>query len=135
MKSKSRRQNLIAEINITPFTDVILVLLIIFMITTPLIIQSSIKVNLPQAQSATPAKSQGQANIIITNEGAVYLDGDLVTRKELKSRIFAKHRSNPDMGVIVSSDKLVRFKEIVGVLDILNDAGVNSLNISTTNER
>ncbi len=75
-----------AEINITPFTDVILVLLVIFIITTPLISQTNIKVDLPKAKSAKPLEgaSQIQTEITITREGPVYLDGKLVTRRELK---------------------------------------------------
>lgn len=135
MNLHSRKQRLIAEINITPFTDVILVLLIIFMITTPLILQSSLKVNLPQAASASAVKEMRLLNIIITNEGAVYLDGALVTRRELRERINSRHRDDPNLAVIVSSDRLVRFKDIVEVLDILNAAGIRNLNIAATKEK
>lgn len=135
MNLRKPKQRLIAEINITPFTDVILVLLIIFMITTPLILQSSLKVNLPQAASAAPVNDMSQANIVITNEGVVYLDGVVVTRKELKERVSLKHRNNPALGVIVSSDRLVRFKDIVGVLDILNTTGIRNLNIAATTDK
>jgi len=135
MNLRTHKQRLIAEINITPFTDVILVLLIIFMITTPLILQSSLKVNLPQAASAGPVKEMSPVNIIITNEGAIYLDGAMVTRKELKERIAARHKDNPAMAVVVSSDRLVRFKDIVDILDILNTSGIRNLNIAATTER
>ncbi|MCX5701118.1 MAG: biopolymer transporter ExbD [Candidatus Omnitrophica bacterium] len=134
MKGRTRK-HLIAEINITPFTDVILVLLIVFMITTPLIIQSSIKVNLPVAASATPTKTERPVNIVITNEGAIYLDDDLITRKELKNRVLARYQENPNVGVVISSDRLVRFKDIVDVLDILNMVGIKNLNIAATTEK
>ncbi|MDD5567888.1 MAG: biopolymer transporter ExbD [Candidatus Omnitrophica bacterium] len=135
MNLRKPKQKLIAEINIAPFTDVILVLLIIFMITTPLILQTSLKVNLPQAASAAPVNETGPINIVITNEGVVYLDGVLVTRKELRERVSLRHKSDPSLGVIVSSDRLVRFKDIVGVLDILNTVGIRNLNIAATTER
>jgi len=134
MNLRKHKQRLIAEINITPFTDVILVLLIIFMITTPLILQSSLKVNLPQASSAGATKETGPVNIIITNEGALYLDGAMCTRKELKERIAARHKEDPSMGVVLSSDRLVRFKDIVGILDILNASGIRNLNIAVTTQ-
>ena len=134
MNLRAHKQRLIAEINITPFTDVILVLLIIFMITTPLILQSSLKVNLPQAASAGPTKETGPINIIVTNEGALYLDGSMVTRKELKERVIARHKEDPSLGVVLSSDRLVRFKDIVGVLDILNASGIRNLNIAATTQ-
>ncbi|MFA6350499.1 MAG: biopolymer transporter ExbD [Candidatus Omnitrophota bacterium] len=134
MNLRKPKQRLIAEINIAPFTDVILVLLIIFMITTPLILQTSLKVNLPQAASAAAVSEVNPVNIIITNEGAVYLDGAVVTRKELREKIGLRRRNNPSLGVIVSSDRLVRFKDIVGVLDILNMVGIRNLNIAATTQ-
>ena len=69
MKASSRKQRLIAEINITPFTDVILVLLIIFMITTPLIIQSSIKVS--GAAIANPAPKNLRRGFAPTSIGSL----------------------------------------------------------------
>ena len=135
MKRGSRQQRLVAEINITPFTDVILVLLVIFMITTPLISQLSLKVRLPEAKSGKPVEAASrneQAQITITNEGTVYLDEKLVTRKELKERMSVLHQNNPGIGVILRSDRMVQFKNIVGVLDILTELGIKNLNIAAT---
>ena len=136
MNIKSRKQKLVAEINITPFTDVILVLLVIFMITTPLITQSMIKVKLPQAKSGVPVEvaRQIQAGITITNEGLIYLEEKLVTRKELREKIALIHEDNPGLSVILRSDRLVQFKNIVGVLDILSELGIKNLNIAATAE-
>lgn len=135
MKRRPRKSNLIAEINITPFTDVILVLLIIFMITTPLILQSSIKVSLPAAESATPINNSNQVDIIINNEGVIYLGKEALTRKELKTKISAMLKDNSEIGVILYSDKLVRFRDIVGILDLLNELGVKNLNIAAINQQ
>jgi len=136
MNRKSRKQKLVAEINITPFTDVIFVLLIIFMITTPLISQSNIKVQLPGAKSGTSIEPgrKIQADITITNEGLTYLDEKLVTRKEFKERIGMLYRDNPNLGVILYSDRSVKFKDIVGVLDVLTGLGIKNLNIAAISE-
>lgn len=137
MRGKSVKQKLVAEINITPFTDVILVLLVIFMITTPLISQTNIKVNLPKAKSGESvegARQKTQADITITREGLVYLDGELVTKNELKKQASIMYNNNPDLNVIVHSDKLVRFQTIVDVLDPLSELGITKLNIATTTE-
>ena len=135
MNYKSRRQKLVAEINITPFTDVILVLLIIFMITTPLISQSGLKVKLPEAKSATQMKGKEQAEITITNEGLTYLEEKMVTRKELKDRMGSLYLQNPNIAVVLRADKRVNFKVIVGVLDILNGLGIKNLNIAAIAEQ
>lgn len=135
MNLRTHKQRLIAEINITPFTDVILVLLIIFMVTTPLILQSSLKVNLPQAASAGPVKEMSPLDITVTNEGAVYLDGALVTRRELRERVNVRRGQDANLAVIVNADKLARFKDIVAVLDILNASGIRNLNIAAATEK
>lgn len=136
MNVKSRKQKLVAEINITPFTDVILVLLIIFMITTPLISQSNLKVQLPKAKSGAKPEStkQSQADITITNEGLVYLNEKLVTRKELREKMAILYKDNPGLGVILHSDRAVRFKDIVSVLDLLTELGIKNLNIAAITE-
>jgi TonB system transport protein ExbD (group 2) len=124
-----------AEINITPFTDVILVLLIIFMITTPLILQSNIKVSLPEAASGKPLTSTRQMNITIAEDNSVYIDNKLVTRKELRAQVRAMHKDSPNMEVILFSDKTVRFKNIVSILDDLNEIGIKNLNIAAKVEQ
>ena len=136
MKRRSIKQKLVSEINITPFTDVILVLLVIFMITTPLISQTRLKINLPDAKSGvSPDSQQSQADIVITREGPIYLENKLVTKAELKEEIASLHRENAGLNVVVHSDKSVRFQKIVDVLDILSGLGITRLNIATTKEK
>ena len=130
MKRTSRRQRLVAEINITPFTDVILVLLIIFMVTTPLIIQTSIKVNLPNAKSAKAVDTSNQLDITVSSKSMIYVEGNPITKEALKDRVSELYKNNPSLKVVLFSDKQARFKDIVAVLDIMNDLGIKSLNIA-----
>jgi len=136
MNRRNRKQTLVAEINITPFTDVILVLLVIFMITTPLISQLGLKVKLPESKTGKQieAAKQAQVTVTITNEGTLYLEDKLVTRKELKGKIDSLYRYNPNLSVILRSDKFVQFKNVVNVLDTLNELGIKNLNIAATAE-
>lgn len=134
MNRRARKQRLVAEINITPFTDVILVLLTIFIVATPLIFQASIKVKLPEAVNAKADKDTNQVYITISNEAVVYLNKDAVTTKELKHKLRSTYRQNPDLVVILRADKFVRFKEIVGVLDSLSELGIRNINLATANE-
>ncbi len=113
-----------AEINITPFTDVVLVLLIIFMIATPFIYQSSMKVQLPQASKS----EETSRDIIITinAHGDVFLDDAKVDLDTLKYKLLAATRSKPDTSVIINGDKNVKYDSVIQVMDVLNRSGVKN---------
>ena len=134
MRPSDRKQKLIADINITPFTDVILVLLIIFMITTPLILQSNIRVNLPSSTTGEPLEQTRQISVMVSNEGVIYLDNKPTSKKTLKAEISQLRQANPELEVILFSDRMVRFKDLVALLDIFNELGIKNLNIATKTE-
>src|SRR5271157_4335443 len=101
MRARNRvRAGLIAGINITPLTDVVLVLLVIFMIATPLLIRSEIKVNLPRTAAADAA---GQKSIVVTIDAAgnVYVDGGRVALDQLSPTLSATLGKRPNAPVIV----------------------------------
>jgi biopolymer transport protein TolR len=127
-----RKQRFFAEINITPFTDVILVLLIIFMVAAPVIYQSDIKIKLPKVKS-TPAPNetghQEKLIITITTEGVVYFNDKLVTQAELKSTLVTMRQKNTELNVYLRADQQTRFKDVVDILDLLTDLGVAKLDI------
>lgn len=134
MRQPGRRQKPFTEINTAPFTDIILVLMAIFMVTTPLVMQSNIQVNLPSSSTGKPMKEARQISIMVTNEGMIYLDNKLALRKTLKAEIVKLHQVDPGLEVILYSDKMVRFKDIVDLLDIFNELGIKNLNIATRTE-
>jgi len=124
MKRERKRSKLIAEINITPFTDVVLVLLIIFMIATPFIYQSSMKVQLPQA-----SKSEEVSQDIIINinaRGEVFLEDKKLDLDTLKYRLRAMVKSKPDTSVIINGDKNVKYDSVIQVMDVLTRSGVKN---------
>jgi biopolymer transport protein ExbD len=124
MKKRMRKSKLLAEINITPFTDVVLVLLVIFMIATPFIYQSSLKVQLPQA-----SKSEETSRDIIINinaYGDVFLEDAKVDLDTLKYKLLAMMRSKPDTSVIINGDKNVRYDSVIQVMDVLTRSGVKN---------
>ena len=129
-KAGRQRQRLVAEINITPFTDVILVLLVIFMITAPLISQTHIQVKLPEVASTRPMENVSRIEVTVTELGMIYLDKDLVTEQSLKDKVDKIHKNNPNVSVVLRADKSVKFRYIVKILDILTELGVKNLNIS-----
>ena len=124
MKRAMRRPKLMSEINITPFTDVVLVLLIIFMIATPFIYQSSMKVQLPKA-----SKSEETSRDIIINinaQGEVFLENKRLDLDTLKYRLTAMVRSKPDTSVIINGDKNAKYDSVIQVMDVLTQSGVKN---------
>jgi biopolymer transport protein TolR len=124
MKRAMRRPKLMSEINITPFTDVVLVLLIIFMIATPFIYQSSMKVQLPKA-----SKSEETSRDIIINinaQGEVFLEDKRLDLDTLKYRLTAMVRSKPDTSVIINGDKNAKYDSVIQVMDVLTQSGVKN---------
>jgi biopolymer transport protein TolR len=124
MNRKVKRPKIMAEINITPFTDVVLVLLIIFMIATPFIYQSSMNVQLPQA--STSEETTRDVIVTINAKGEVFLDNKKMDLTTLKIRLSAAVRSKPDTSVIINGDKNVRYDAVVQVMDVLTRAGVKN---------
>ena len=124
MKKRAKKSKLMVEINITPFTDVVLVLLIIFMIATPFIYQSSMKVQLPQA-----SKSEETSRDVIINinaQGQVFLEDSKVDLESLKYKLTAMVKSKPDTSVIINGDKNVKYDSVVQVMDVLTRSGVKN---------
>ena len=113
-----------AEINITPFTDVVLVLLIIFMIATPFIYQSSMKIQLPKAS----ASQENTRDIIITinAQGDVFLDDAKMDLDTLKYKLSAMIRRKSETTVIINGDKDVRYDSVIQVMDVLAKSGVKN---------
>jgi biopolymer transport protein TolR len=124
MNRQAKGRKLIAEINITPFTDVILVLLIIFMIATPFIYQSSTKVQLPKA--STSVETSKDVVVVINARGEIFVDDSKVGLDSLKYKLSRKVKDKPDLGVIVNGDKNVRYDSVIGVIDILNQLGIKN---------
>jgi len=115
---------MMAEINITPFTDVVLVLLIIFMIATPFIYQSSLNVDLPKASRSE--ETTRDVIVTINNRGEVFLDSRRVDLDTLRIRLSAAVRRKPQTSVIVNGDKNVRYDSVIQVMDVLTQAGVKN---------
>ncbi len=130
MRGRNReRAGLIAGINITPLTDVVLVLLVIFMIATPLLIRSEIKVNLPRTAAAEAAAPK---NIVVTIDAAgnVYVDGGRVALEQLAPTLSAALGKRANAPVIIMGDKEVRYDLVVQVLEIARTSGVNKLSLA-----
>jgi len=135
-----RRHRPMAEINVVPYIDVMLVLLVIFMITAPLLTQG-VKVDLPQAPARTLDRSDEEPLVVTVDaDGRYYLNwGDRqeepLAAERLLARVAALLRYRPGIPVIVRGDRRVPYGEVVAVMALLQRAGVPSVGLMTESPR
>ena len=125
---------IVAEINITPLTDVFLVLLIIFMVTSSVIANTGKNVKLPEAQeaSATPPKA---VDVTIAADGTVQVNGAVVRRDALLGAIAAALAKTEEKQVILRGDGEIPYKDAVWVLDQAQLAGAEGFALATAKRR
>jgi biopolymer transport protein TolR len=120
-----------AEINVTPLVDVMLVLLIIFMVTAPMLTQG-LDVALPQAEGKSfELASNSPAKITVTAAGAVYVDGMAAGSKNLDASLGPMLRARRIKRALLEADEGVPYGRVVAVLDVMNRAGVEQLGMIT----
>ncbi|MFN3455585.1 MAG: ExbD/TolR family protein [Pseudobdellovibrio sp.] len=124
-----QNEEMMSEINVVPLVDIILVVLIIFMVTAPMIMKPSINVNLPKAASGD-ATTPSKLNISISGDGKMVLDGQPVDDAQVQAKALEEVGKNPDVQAIIAADKDVPHGRVVAVLDIVKSAGVKKFAIS-----
>lgn len=118
----------ITAINVTPLVDIILVVLIIFMATAPLIHRRAIKVDVPKASHHERAATEA-LQIVFNAQREVFLSGKKVTTEELARLMAGFVASDPAVHVSMSADRGVPYGEIIGLLDIVRGAGVKRIGL------
>jgi biopolymer transport protein ExbD len=129
--SEDEDDAIFSEINITPLTDVFLVLLIIFMVTSTVITQSGVKVNLPKAGAASTAKQSKGVTVSIDATGKLFINEQPVSYEALENAIRTQLSNSTDMSVILAGDKAVPLGDAMKVMDIAKKAGATHFAIAT----
>lgn len=119
----------ISEINVVPLVDIILVVLIIFMVTAPMIMRPSIPVNLPKASSGESAEKTPFA-ITMSGDGRIFLNNKETDLDGILSAAQAEVAKNPEIQAIISADKDVAHGKVVSVMDTVKQGGVKKFAIS-----
>jgi biopolymer transport protein TolR len=117
--------DVISAINVTPFVDIVLVLLIILMVTSTHIVKASMQVELPKAASGGEAV-ESTLNVVIAPEGKLYLDGASVDEARLIAEVKAQAASNPKLQAVIAADKGVPYGDVMHVIDVVKTHGVKS---------
>jgi biopolymer transport protein TolR len=120
----------LSQINVTPLVDVMLVLLVIFMVTAP-IIQQGVQVDLPKTRAAALAGPEEPLVVGLAKNGTVYLDDDPIALPELRSRLGEIGRARPDRLVFLRADRTVPYGDVVQVIAAVKEAGIERLGMVT----
>lgn len=115
----------INEINITPFVDVVLVLLVIFMVTAPMMVKETMNIKLPKGKATEKSANQTMA-IAVSKKGQVLINGDLVDMTLLYDRAVAMKQQNPNVQVLIAADKEALHGDVIKVLDQIKTAGISN---------
>ena len=131
----AKRKKLQAEINVVPYIDVMLVLLIIFMVLSPLLIQG-IEVNLPQTDTTKMSVQNEPLVISIDSKGNYYLnlgdEGLAISIEELKRKAQVIYQANADIEVVFQSDEAVSFNSVAKAMAAVQSVGISKIGIVTT---
>ena len=127
--SDGRTQSSISDINITPLVDVVLVLLIIFMVTAP-VLQSGIEVSVPKTRTVKEITEE-RTVISINKQQRVFLGNDPVNINEIKSKLRQKIRDPQNQSVFIRADEEVPFGAFATVMDAVKGAGITNVSIVT----
>ncbi len=135
MEVRHRRKKLMSDINVVPYIDVMLVLLVIFMITAPML-KEGVKVELPRA-AAKPVDIKDQETLVITidEKNRLYLDDREMKRKEMIDKIMRIFNARPKTEVLIRGDRRIAYGEVVSLMAQLQKAGVGTVGLATEPQR
>ena len=128
--SRRRGRRSMSEINVTPMVDVMLVLLIVFMVTAPLL-TTGVAVDLPQASSSPLPGQDEPLSVTIAADGVVHLQDSEVTIEELAPRLIAITQNNAEARIFVRGDRNVDYGSIMSVVGTINQAGFSKVALVT----
>ena len=128
--SSRRGGSTISQINVTPFVDVMLVLLVIFMVTAP-ILQQGVQVNLPETKAGAVTGKEEPLVVSITKDGHIYLNDNRMGAGELKLKLQAVVKIQPGKEVFLRADRNVHYGVVMSAIAAIKEAGIVRLGMIT----
>lgn len=130
------KYRILSEINMVPFIDVVLVLLIIFMIMTPVLMKSSIKLQVPASKAVDNLDPKDRTiNVQVRADGAIFLDGKNISDSDLGDAIKSRVRNLATQGIVIEADKDVQFQRVVDVMGAAKKIGLVKMAVCVTEEK
>ena len=129
-KTSKRGHHTMNELNITPLLDLVFVLLVIFIITTPQMM-NNLEMNLPSGKPPPPQKEKPKVNKIVVEETGTFLNDQSVTVAQLKTDLQQMKSDNPDLSVVVKGADNVDYQNMINVLDVLQQLDITKVGLAT----
>ena len=126
---QGRTATSLSEINVTPLVDVMLVLLIIFMVTAPML-QTGIDVELPETRNVRAVNPEAQIILSISGKGELYFNSDVINYADLPGRL-KREASGPQEAIFIRGDREAKWEVMISVMDTVRGAGFDKVNIVT----
>ena len=131
-KTSKSHHSTLSELNITPLLDLVFVLLVIFIITTPQLM-NNLEINLPSGKPPPKNPNQPKINqISVADDGQITLNGAVVTAAGLKDKLMEIQANDPDLAVVVRGADGVDYQHMVNVLDVLQQLNIQKVGLATT---
>jgi biopolymer transport protein ExbD len=130
VKRRGEEDSGFTEINVTPLVDVMLVLLVVFIITAPLIVPQTMKVNLPKTESANEESKIKDGQLVVNPDGTILFDDKSVTDASL-SLLLKQRSTNPEFQLQIFADKLVPYGRVAEMMGLAQAAGITKLSFVT----
>jgi len=127
---KSSDQTMMSDINVTPLVDVMLVLLIVFIVTTPLMLQD-VPVRLPHTSANLPSSRVSSVRLSVDGSGNIHLDAQAVGPEQLQAKLRALRERNPELNVRLMADERVSYGRVAKVMGVVQQAGIAKLSVVT----
>jgi biopolymer transport protein TolR len=127
---RKQRNKISSEINVTPMADIMLVLLIIFMITTPLL-QEEVSVNLPDAENPMEANAKEPMVVTLTRDGLIYLGKSQVTESEMIHAITEQLASYRNQEMYLKADQMLEYGNVAHIVQQCNSLGIEHIGLMT----
>tara|TARA_B100001057_G_scaffold97710_1_gene94501 strand:+ start:683 stop:1081 length:399 start_codon:yes stop_codon:yes gene_type:complete len=127
---KKLRKKPISDINVTPFVDVMLVLLIIFMITAPLL-SSGIKINLPESSSVLKNEKKDPVTVSLNSKGEIFIQKKRFTRQQLIQKLKLLKKNNKNLKIYIKGDKKLDYGKVMDLMSLINSSGFTKVALVT----
>ena len=129
--TRGRRQKAsFAEINVTPFVDVMLVLLVIFMVTAPMM-TTGISLDLPHGDGQAMEEADRAVDISIDAQSKIFLGDATIQPEALVKKLQAMQKSNPDLKIVISGDRATSYGQVIELMSLLRLAGISKVGLKT----